>query len=119
MTALWIALVLAVIDGDTLRVQVQLWPGQTLETMVRVDGIDTPEVHGKCAYEKRRALEARQAVVDLVAGKPVALYHPSQDKYGRWLASVVTFDGRDIAASLLKQDLARLYHGGTRGGWCD
>ena len=50
--------VLEVIDGDTLRVRMHIWIGQQLETLVKVDGIDTPEKHGKCASERVKAEEA-------------------------------------------------------------
>ena len=50
------ALVLAIIDGDTVKVRARPWTsGLTIETNVRVTGIDTPEVdwHAACPQEAR------------------------------------------------------------------
>ena len=45
------AQVLRVIDGDTIAVRAQIWIGQSVETRVRIVGVDTPELRGRCALE--------------------------------------------------------------------
>ena len=47
-----------VVDGDTLAVKAHIWLGQTIETKVRIRGIDTPETKGKCAREVSMAAAA-------------------------------------------------------------
>lgn len=48
--------VLAVTDGDTLRVRVRLWPpGLLAEEPVRLAGLDAPELKGRCPAERAGA----------------------------------------------------------------
>jgi micrococcal nuclease len=53
------AKIVSVYDGDTITVRAHIWLGQAVETKVRLDGIDTPEINGKCDAEKTLALQAR------------------------------------------------------------
>jgi len=55
--------VISVYDGDTFRVDIDSLPpivGKNIP--IRVNGVDTPEIRGKCQYEKNLALEARDFV---------------------------------------------------------
>ena len=66
------ATVVSVYDGDTMTVDVELWPGLTWRGKVRVRGVDTPEIQTKSQSEKRRALLARDFVRERI-GKTVYL----------------------------------------------
>jgi len=111
--------VLQVIDGDTLTVNIHVWLGQNIQTKLRIDGIDTPEIHGKCLSEKARAQKAKQIVIDLVKNNKIEVYNIRNGKYaGRVLAKVKTSDGIDIGSYMIKKGLARSYHGKKRQGWC-
>ena len=48
-----------VIDGDTFRARVDIWLGQSVTVRVRLKGVDTPEMEGKCAAEKKLARQAK------------------------------------------------------------
>jgi len=54
------AKVIKVYDGDTFTVEAYPWPGLEAKASVRVDGVDTPEIRGKCEAEKKKAIEARE-----------------------------------------------------------
>ncbi len=54
--------VVSVYDGDTLTMDAHPWPQITVRTSVRVSGIDTPEIRGKCDSEKALAREARTEI---------------------------------------------------------
>lgn len=111
--------VLRVVDGDTLTVRARIWIGQEVETNVRVEGIDTPELRSRCVEERALAREARDHLEHLVGGGPVMLTAIQPDKYGnRVRARVHTTSGTDIAAALIKAGLARPYQGEKRAGWC-
>ncbi|SRR5215204_1195853 len=120
MFALWLVFVMSVTDGDTFRGRVQLWHGQTLETAIRIVGIDTPEIRGKCAREKQLALKAQEALTILLKGHTVFLSHIKPDKFGgRYLATVQTSEGMNIGQELIKQDFAVSYNGqGAKHNWC-
>lgn len=51
---------LRVVDGDTIHIQVKVWPNTIIDTKLRVYGIDTPEKHSKCPKEKEMAQKAKQ-----------------------------------------------------------
>ncbi len=54
------AKVVKVYDGDTFTVEAYPWPGLEAKASVRIDGVDTPEIRGKCDEEKHKAIEARE-----------------------------------------------------------
>lgn len=116
------ALVTAVTDGDTLRVKASPWlPGYTVETSVRVRGIDTPELpsHASCTAEGELGTAARAVALLEFLGQPVALIAVAPDKYGdRVLATVQRTDGVDWAGLMLAKGLAHPYDGGTKAPWC-
>lgn len=115
------ARVVDVIDGDSLRVRARIWLSQDVETIVRLAGIDAPELRGRCDEEKERAHAAREALeqaVQTVDGV-VMLRGIEQDKFGgRVLARVSDVAGRDLARVLTDAGLARHYDGGRRETWC-
>jgi micrococcal nuclease len=100
---------LRVIDGDTIAVR---------GTTIRIMGLDAPELHGACPAEVALAHRARARLQALLAG-PYSIERHGRDRYGRALARVRDGQGRDVAAVLVSEGLARAYDGrGPRGGWC-
>lgn len=112
--------VLAVLDGDTIAVRLHIWIGQHIETNVRLAGIDTPEIKGKCAAERSMAVQARQELETLLASNTVTLSNIRLEKYaGRVLADAVNGEGINLASHLKDKGLARAYGGKKRLGWCE
>ncbi len=110
--------VVRVIDGDTMEISAQVWLNLRLSSHVRIRGIDTPEMHGKCLEEKTLAAAARDRLAEL-AGASVRLANIAEDKFGgRVLADVTADNGIDLSAAMVASGLARAYEGGARGGWC-
>ena len=118
---LYLALVIAVLDGDSLRVRVEIWPQLFVEPIIRIHGIDTPEIRGaQCPEEKTLGLKARAALQELVPiGYAVSLMNVRPDKFGgRFLATVRSAAG-NVGEILIKKGLAHRYDGsGPRSGWC-
>ena len=107
-------------DGDTLEVTVATWLDQSVHVAVRIDGIDTPEKTGKCPEERALAEQASEVMRTLVADPAVTLSDVRHDKYaGRALARVVTRDGTDVGREMVRQGLARPYHGEKKLSWCE
>lgn len=110
-----------VVDGDTVDVRAHIWLGQTVETRVRLDGIDTPESRGGCEAETEAAALAAQRLADLLGAGPVVL---TDIRYGTWagrvVARVTAPDGTDVADALVAEGLAAVYDGrGGRPDWCE
>ncbi len=112
--------VVSVYDGDTLSVNVPDWPpvvGQRVP--VRVRGIDTPEIRGRCAQEKAQARAARDLLRHLLSeADRVSLRGVERGKYFRLVATVLA-DGQNVADVLIAKGLGRAYEGrGPRASWC-
>ncbi len=107
-----------VYDGDTFWVRWEI-PGSYARTdrRVRLLGVDTPEINGRCAAEKDLAVAAREFVREQTAA-PVTMEIYGTDKYGRTLVRIITHDGGDLSDRLLAQGLGRIYTGGKRLPWC-
>jgi len=110
------ATLVRVIDGDTVNVRVKIWLNQTLDISVRLRGIDTPELSAPCESERRLAQRARERLEALLIGEndttPLTLRHISNGKYaGRVIAYVDNESGVSVGDILLKENLARPYHG--------
>ena len=112
--------VISVYDGDTFRVNIDSLPpivGKNIS--IRVNGVDTPEIRGKCQYEKNLALEARDFVrARLSNAKEIKLTNLQRGKYFRVVANVVV-DGVSLEQELLDNKLAYEYSGGKKLSWCD
>lgn len=112
------ATILRAIDGDTIEVEAQLWTDTFKRTVIRVRGVDAPEMHGKCEDERQRARAAQAFVAALDTA--VILTDIKPDKYGgRYDAGVTLADGRNLAEVLVSAGHARPYHGEKRLPWCD
>lgn len=107
-----------VIDGDTFNGWAQTFIYQTTYVSVRVRDMDTPELRGSPACEKKLAHEARAFLVDLLANaKSVTIEDLEYDSFGRILASV-TVDNKNLVATMIMKGYARPYIKGASGGWC-
>ncbi len=111
--------VLSVLDGDTVNLKLRVWIGQEVETSLRIDGIDTPEIKGKCEKERRLAAAARGELESLLSDHMIKIYNVRLEKYaGRVLAKAQTTDGIDIGGHMISKGFARPYHGEKRRPWC-
>ena len=110
----------SVYDGDTFRVDINSLPpivGKNIA--IRVNGVDTPEIRGKCQYEKNLALKARDFVRDKLSNaKEIKLTNLQRGKYFRVVANVVV-DGVSLEQELLDNKLAYRYDGGRKLSWCE
>lgn len=113
------ARVLDVVDGDTLRVRARIWLGQEVTTLVRLDGVDAPELAASCNSERRLARQAREFVRARIGGAAVVLTDIRFGKYaGRVVARVASADEEDLAGALIGAGMGRPYSGGSRASWC-
>lgn len=113
------AKVLDVIDGDTVKVQIDLGFNIHHITELRIyreSGdvyFDTPETRlSKTVNEaqKQHGLDAKRRATGLLLGNDIIIKTYKSEKYGRWLAEVWLSDGRlytDIMISegFMKRDI--------------
>ncbi len=113
--------VTSIYDGDTFRVNINSYPPIIGKKMsVRLNGVDTPEMRGKCDKEKKSARKAKQFTVNFLrtCKNGLQLKNMQKGKYFRIVADVYCGD-TSLAKELIKNDLAVEYFGGTKvKDWC-
>ncbi|SOC37271.1 nuclease-like protein [Rhizobium subbaraonis] len=107
---------LQVVDGDTLLVAAHPWPQHSIEVLVRLRGVDAPELRARCPAVREAARAARLRLGQLIGdGAPVILTNIAGDKYfGRVVADVRLSDGVNPAQELVAAGLAAPYDGSER-----
>jgi len=108
-------------DGDTVTFNLPgLHPIIGEKISIRVNGIDTPEIRGKCEKEKYDAKQAQQMVADIIKdSERMTLKNMEREKYFRIVADVIV-DGENLADMLIEAGMAVKYDGGKKTHrWCE
>jgi len=108
-------------DGDTIKFNLPgLHPIIGNKINIRVNGIDTPEIRGKCEQEKYSAEQAREMVADILKdAEKIDLKNMERGKYFR-IAADVFADGENLADMLIESGMAVRYEGGKKThNWCE
>jgi len=106
-------------DGDTCYITIPVLPSRLKKMSVRILGIDTPEIRGKCPEEKNLALRARIFANKVFKeAKNIEYKNLRWGKYGGRLLSNVYLDGKLYSNLVIEKGLARPYDGGIKHGWC-
>jgi endonuclease YncB( thermonuclease family) len=107
--------VVKVYDGDTITIASKLpnSDGPIYRFQVRLSGIDSAEIKGKCEDEKEIAKIARHALSERIMGKIVHLKNVSSEKYGRILADVYC-ENKNMCDWMIENKYAVKYDGGTK-----
>jgi endonuclease YncB( thermonuclease family) len=103
-----------VIDGDTIHVDVNVSGCPDVlckELPVRLDGIDTAEIHSKNVVEKKYAVMAREEMINFLARGEFYIYKCTRDKFFRVDCSIMDANGNDYAEYILSKKLAIRYEG--------
>ena len=86
---------------------------------IRINGIDTPELLGKCEKEKQLARLAKQFTVErLRAPRSITLKNIKRGKYFRLIADVYVYIYVNLGGLLIKSKHAVRYKGKTKQTWC-
>jgi micrococcal nuclease len=108
-------------DGDTITFNLpSLHPIIGDKISIRVNGIDTPEIRGKCEKEKYDAKQAKEIVSNILKNaEHITLKNMKRGKYFRIAADVVV-DGENLADVLIDAGMAVRYDGGKKThNWCE
>ena len=108
-----------VIDGDTVIGDIDLGFGVVLkDRVIRLHGINTPELRSKNLSEKILAQKAKQFVIDTLKGKDICLMSIRDKKgsFGRILGVIYYKDEEgyegDLSMALIDEHLAVPYIAG-------
>jgi micrococcal nuclease len=108
------AMVLRWVDGDTVRLLVDLGFKVKLEVDARLYGLNTPESRSKDKAEKKRGLAAKafaEALAPPGSVVPVRSHKCGNEKYGRWLAEVLLANGTTVNEQMLANGHAIAWDG--------
>ena len=120
-----------VVDGDTIELGVELWPGLIQRVNIRLDGINTPEkrintkkIKGqgkreRAICEKIAGVAATEFTQAFVEKGSITVDDVRSGKFAGRVLGNVFVDGNSLADALLASGHARLYEGGKRQPWCD
>ena len=118
--------IVKIIDGDSLRVDLDLgFKIQLSNATLRLHGIDTPESRQRRRLEERKlGIKAKEFLVNIVEGNKDNLIMKATErgKFGRILAEIFidSTDNPSVNQLLIEADLARPYFGGGKnelGPW--
>ena len=115
------AKILSVYDGDTFTAEIYSWLQISVQARVRIRGIDTAEIRGKCDAEKQQAQKAKAHLQELLPiNSIVTLNHVELGTYaGRIIADVSTDTLSDIGTQMITSKVARPYNVREgRQSWC-
>ncbi|MBB1404925.1 thermonuclease family protein [Pseudoalteromonas sp. SG44-5] len=119
--SLTVSEVTSIYDGDTFRANISGVHSLIGERIgIRVAGVDTPEMRGKCQKEKDLARKAKQVTVEaLRSAKVIELRNTKRGKYFRIVADVYV-DNKSLTDILISSGLGVAYDGGTKAkNWCE
>lgn len=109
-----------IVDGDTIEIEVDFLPielGKYIK--LRINSIDSPELHGQCLDEVDKAKKAKKFLNDLIkSGRDVKIVLNGRDKYFRLLGDVIV-DGKPVSVTMVETNHAVLYSGATKQSWCN
>ena len=107
--------VIKVYDGDTITVAAYLPESnkRVYKFSIRLRGIDSPELRGSSATEKKHAIVARDALSKRILDQYVNIKNVSTEKYGRLLADVY-FEETNMNDWMVSNNYAVEYDGGTK-----
>lgn len=80
-----------VVDGDTIIADIDLGFDIVLKSQtIRLNNIDTPEIHSDDEIEKKQGVISKQKLSELIINKSIILFVEKnyKDKYGRVLGTI-------------------------------
>lgn len=110
--------VIRVIDGDTVKLAVHVWPGLIQEINLRLDGVNTPEKRSSAKCERAAGRAATDFTVRFMGGESVEVTDVSLGKYAGRVLGKISVDGVDLGTALIEAGHAKPYSGGHREAWC-
>ena len=115
--------VLRVIDGDTVKIEVNFLPPELgNHLLLRILHVDTPEKGhlAKCDLERQKSKQATDFVVGAIASaKNVKVEIKKWDKYGGRVLGDLIIDGSRLSEKLLNSGFAVEYNGKKKTkDWC-
>ena len=120
-----------VVDGDTIELGVELWPGLVQQVKIRLVGINTPEKRintkkikdeskrNRAICEKIAGIAATEFTRAFVESGSITVDDVRNRKFAGRVLGYIFVDGNSLSDALLASGHARIYNGGKRKPWCN
>lgn len=108
--------IIRVIDGDSV-VAIFKFNNQFYKYNFRINGIDTPEINSKNEYEKKKGIDTKIYVQNLLINKILFAEFLDFDKYGRILLNLYLNSNENISEHLINGGYANKYDGRGKSSW--
>ena len=107
-------------DGDTCYAELANAPSELKFVRIRIRGIDTPEIKGKCEKERKLAKEAKRFLNKLIMESHlITLRNLNWGKYGGRIIADLYIDNTNYLVYLKGKDFYVPYSGGKKLNiWC-
>lgn len=108
-----------VLDGDTVDTGISYEGLPTVK--LRLFGIDTPEMKGKCDLEKQKAREAKEFLEKLISSSNrIEIKFLAWDKYGGRAVGHLLLDGKSASDTMIEKGHGISYFGEKKNhSWCN
>lgn len=104
------AKLIKVVDGDTVKVNIDLGFNINWETNARLAGIDADELNAKDPLLKESAQNAKKYLESaLKVGDRIHIISKELDKYKRPVIVIINKDGTNLNEELLNKGLVKKY----------
>ena len=109
-----------VIDGDTIELNIHIWPKLTQNVKLRLSGVNTPEKRGKVSdCEKEAGQKATNFTQRFLQGvKTVTVTDIKLGKYAGRVLGNLSKQRQDLGQALIQTGHAKPYKGGKRELCC-
>lgn len=115
--------VVRVVDGDTFKAKIEIWPNFNTEVSIRIRGIDSPEKsrrRAKCRAEIEKAFQAKRFAYQRLFFNKVRITDISLGKYAGRVVAKVEYMSRsgwkDFGKEIMANGLAVKFR--TKKPWC-
>jgi len=111
-----------IIDGDTVELIIDLGFNIKIETDLRLEGIDTPEVNSSNGLEQEAAYRSEVFLGQLIEKEELIVRTKKNDMYGRYIGTLFIKGQHELVNVnnfMLNHGLGRKYDGGKRKKWTD
>lgn len=112
------AYLVKVTDGDTIVLKTHPWLDMSILAKVRIRGVDTAELRGKCEKEKIKAKKSKSYLEVFLRTRRITISNVDYGKYAGRVVADVHADGISVAYIMALEGGGRSYLGGKRKSWC-
>ena len=112
------ATVQEVINAETIKFDVAVWPGEQKSIEIGVLGVDSPSIVGRCDTEELLAKEATE-MTRIFIGDQARLSDVRQSaSNGKFYAKIRNKRGKSLSDALIESGYGVPYVEGEKASWC-